>query len=547
MEQGPWSEYAPQPQTKPSGPWDEYSAPVNQSPSQTYQSPATSTHGALYNASDSVLNSPLPGKTDSGHPMLDQIGDSLKSLNPIDMGRGIVKGALSTAAGVGSIVNKLTGAQQPFNQSNLSGLTDANNAGQGIGKYEEQIAEFATGEGGVAKTADLVLPKLASSGLAKFAMRTGGAMAASGAVSGVQSGGDAASTILGTALPAFMSAPAAKVAGKVASEVLGKTTGAGEAAIARAFLHPDSSGLVKAMRGEINPSQIVDNLQNTVKGVRDAAGDSYKQTLSAISNQSVPGWHAKAGQALQDINDTLTTQLKKFGVIESQGKNGTELDMKHLTGATPEEVKNLVETVRNWGSEARDLTPGGLDTLKKKIGDVVGDTNSALANRVYDTAKQKLNTIIPGYESMTADYVNASDLLRTMKKEFNVTPGGNDNAGVVSRKIQNMLKQNTTFREDLMNKLPGGSELLDQIAGLHLNANLPKGILGQLLGAGSFFGGGALLHNPASIPAIAAASPRLVGEGARIAGKIAQSGLPVRDTARRAVTAGANGMLSGSN
>lgn len=495
----------------------------SQKAQQAPQTPATSTHGAVYNAADSVLNSQLPGKTDSGHPMLDQIGDSLRSLNPIDVGRGIVKGALSTAAGVGSIVNKLTGARQPFNQSNLSGLTDAQNAGQGIGKTGEQIGEFAATDG--------------SSTLGK--------MATSGAMSAAQSGGDTTATLLGTALPGFMSSPVVKKAGELIGNVLGKTTGAGEAAIARAYLHPDSSGLVKVMRGDMGVNDVVNNLQTAVKGVRDSAGDSYKQTLSAISNQSVPGWHAKAGQALQDINDTLTAQLKKFGVVESQGKNGIELDMKHLTGATPEEVKNLVETVRNWGSEARDLTPGGLDTLKKKIGDVVGDTNSALANRVYDTAKQKLNTIIPGYESMTADYANASDLLRKMKQEFNISASGGNNEGTISRKIQTMLKQNTNFRELLLNKLPNGQELLDQVAGLHLNSVLPKGLIGQLLGAGSFFGAAGVLHSPAAIPSALAASPRVVGEGARIAGKIAQSGLPIRDTARRAVTAGANGMLSG--
>lgn len=547
MEQGPWSEYAPQPQAKPAGPWDEYGAPVSRPAAQTS---GTSTHGALYNAASSVLNSHHEQES-TGNGIADKVLGVANTLGeaPMDLVRGTAKGALSTAAGLGSIFNKVTGANQPFNQENLSGLTESHSAAEGAGKIAEQGAELASGEGLVAK------------GTAKLA----GRMAAGGVMSGIQSGGDPTAALLGGALPAAMGSTAAKYAGKAVSKFLGMTTGAGDAAIARAYLHPDSSGLAKVMRGETTVQDVVSNLQTSVKAVRDRAGDSYKQTLAAVKNQTIPNWHAKSGQFVQDLKNELDAQLPKFGVNKAQvpgkpstvlGPNGkplpgptvTQIDTKHLTGAPEAEIMKLTNMLDNWGSEARDFTPAGLDTLKKQIGEVVDESNSALSNRLYDKAKNGLNKIVPGYESMTKDYADSADFLRKMKQEFNVSASGGNNEGTISRKIQTMLKQNTNFRELLMNKMPNGSDLLDQIAGLHLNDVMPKGIMKSLIGAEAI---GSMSHVPflsaGVIPSMAVASPRVIGEGARLAGKVAKSNVPVGNLARRGVTAAVNGQLSGSN
>lgn len=474
-------------------------------------------HGSLYNAANAVLNSRHEDPS-TGNGILDKVGSVANTLGeiPMDLVRGAGKGALSTAAGAGSLLNRATGLNQPFNQENLSGLIRSNSVAEGAGKLGEQVGEFATGEGALAKAG---------------AVGLSGKVLAGGALSGLQSGGDPIATAFGTALPAVMSSAPVKAAGKVLNAFLGSKAGTGESSLARAFVNPESSGLAQVMEGKKAATQVVQDFQKKVAAYADSARDAYRTTLDKVTSQTIPNWHAKAGQAIQDLNDKLTTELKKFGVDET--KDG--LDTKHMTGATEEEVKPLVDKIRNWGNEARDFTPSGLDTLKKQLSAEAYKTGSPLASRLADQLKGSLDEGLDGYKEMTSNYNDAHDLLREIKQEFGASGKSSDNDGAISRKIQNMLKQNTNFRELLMNKMPGGSQTLDEIAGLHLNSVLPKGILNSLLGAGSFHG-------------LMFSSPRLMGEGARLAGKIAKSPnlAPVANTVRQTLSSGMNGALSGS-
>src|ERR1700761_4844241 len=185
-------------------------------PAPVTPTPSPDGHGDLYSAAKRVLDfKPSP---ETGNAILDAInavGDA-----PTNMLQGVAKGALSTASGLGSIYNKLTGSKQPFNQENLSGLTDSNGVAQGIGKTAEQVGEYFLGLGE-----------------AKGATGLLGAAAKSGLVSGIQSGGDPVAAGIGAATPVV--APfLTKAAGSLLSKGLGITTGAGEKAIQRAFANP---------------------------------------------------------------------------------------------------------------------------------------------------------------------------------------------------------------------------------------------------------------------------------------------------------------------
>lgn len=484
-------------------------------------------HGSVYNAANSLLNRDTTYQNNTGHPLVDKALNFVDNLaNPVSWLQGTAKGALSTATGVGSVVNKLTGSKQPFNQDNLKDLTVAQGPGQSVGKAAEQMLEFAGGEGAAAKT-----------------FGTAGKIGASGILSAVQSGGDPVATTLGTILPAVMSQPVVKTAGKMIGKYLDLKSGAGEGAIARAFLNPDSNGLSRVLKGSLDVDNIVTNLGEATTKYRNQAAAEYTQRLDKIANTQVQGWPTKSSAFMADIDYTLTNELKKFGV--KQEANGA-WNFNHLTGADPNDIKELISTVYNWGTrgDVRDMTPAGLDVLKKKLGEFAdkGGAMSALGSRMYERAKLGLNDIIPGYSQMTSEYNKAQELLRQFKSEFSVSPSGGSNQGTISRKIQTLFKQNTDYKELLMNKIPNGSDILDQIAGLHLKSVMPKGMLKILLGGYGLHGMTAVLS-----------SPRLVGEGARIAGRAAQSpATPViANGARRAIQAGVNnaqptGMLSNS-
>lgn len=509
-----------QPQTQPQPASGDFWSNVASAAKQpgAPQAPPDSGHGALYNLADKALNysninSPEYQSVRPSGIAGDVLDASVKGAEaPVDLIRGMAKGVLSSSSGIGSIINRFSGSSQPFNQGNLKALTTANGAAQDVGKVAEQVGEFFT-----------PAPELKGSSMAA---KIGLDAAKSGLLSAAQSGGDPLATAAGIVVPSVLSAPVLKVAGNLVSEGLGLSSGAGSAAIKRAFSNPDSSDLLKAIKGDIGPDDIVQNIQDSVTKFRDDASAKYSQELdSKVKNSNISDWDKKAQDFMTDVSNKVNQRLGDFGVIKQTDPDGNiVLNMRHVPSEAglKEGLQSISDMVGEWGHEPRDLTPSGLDTLKKNLSPYIeqGGRMGAFAKSVYDTAKNKLNDIIPGYSDMTKDYADSSNILKEIKSALGVKPDGSTNTHAAVSKIQYMLKQPTNYREIITNKLPNGQQILDQVAGLHLHDVAPRGLIGRLLLGGE--GASALMH-PASMPAVAAgaaaSSPRLVGESARIAAK----------------------------
>jgi hypothetical protein len=486
-------------------------------------------HGMLWNMANKALNYSTDTQDKAGgqNPsMLDRISSYIP--DPLGMAEGAAKGIVSTGAGLGSIYNKLTGSNQPFNQENLAPITDPKSASQHIGKIGEGIAEFASGEGAIGKVVSK--PTVAK-------------MLAGLVVGGAQSGGSPAQTAVSTVLPGVFSPEAATVLGKALSSTLGLTTGAGKNVIERAFSSPESSSLVKAMRGDIGVNDIVSNVQKSVSDFSDAAKSSYRNSLDTmVTNNQIPNWTAKSGKMLSDVKDSLSKEMSNFGAVE---KSDGTLNLRHVAAGDRPAIQSMYDEISNWGSEAKDMTASGMDTLKKDIiGPYAGQGGKvgAMATRVYNTAKEGMEANVPGYGDMTKDYAQAQDLLRNLKSEMSVKANGQGNPGLIARKLATAMKQSSDYKQNLLERLPNGKDLTDQIAGFSLSTLMPKGITGVMGGAEAL---GALAH-PAVLPAAAAtaaaASPRIVGEGARLAGKVAKSKATgvLSNITRRGIQAGIN-------
>jgi polyhydroxyalkanoate synthesis regulator phasin len=439
---------------------------------------------------------------------------------PMGALQGVGKSVMDAGIGVGSLLSKIPGmgpltmGDHALTQEDEDKLTRPNGIGQGTGKFLGDLAQYAIPAGEAAK---------ATKGLGILArMATQGVVG--GGVSALQSKGDPASAAIGaiTGGAGELAAPAIKVLGKVASNILGKTTGAGEATIQRAFDNPQSSELVKAMRGEYTVNDIVNNVQKSVSDFSDSAKSQYRNKLDTlVTNGKIPNWNAKG--VVNDIQDSLTKEIKNFG--GEINPDGT-LNLRHVSIADRPSIQSLHDEVSNWGSEAKDLTPSGLDSLKKDIiGPVAGSGGKlgALATRVYNTAKEGIEREIPGYGDMTKDYAQSQDLLRDLKSEMSVHANGQGNPGLIARKLSNLMKQTTDYKQSLIEKLPNGKDLMDQIAGFGLSPFAPKGLAGVMVGGEGL---AAMAHPSMWGPAIATAastSPRLVGEGSRLAGQAAKS------------------------
>jgi hypothetical protein len=408
-------------------------------------------------------------------------------------------------------------------------IPQSSTTGGKAGALTEGALEFAAPVAEAGKLGSAISP---------FAKRGAEALA-SGAISKAQ-GDSNAGAVINAAIPMFGGA-IVKGAGKALSEGLGISTGAGAKAIERAYQNPGSSDLVKAMRGQITEPEVVDNLKSAITSVRDNAGKDYRSQLDAIKQSALSPADATAHVA--SLNQKLDSVLPDFGVAKDPATG--DLDFRHSTldDTGKASLNSLKGTLEDWGSQPRDLTPSGLDTLKKKIG-AFADPSSGIApigNKIYDASRSGLNDLIPGYSDMTSKYADSSNFVRDLTKEFSTGPGSTASPGTTVRKLAAMLKQNNNYRELLMDQLgPSGQPILDQIAGLHLSKLAPAGLAKFLAGGEAasslIHGGGPGLM---ALPAIAAtSSPRLVGEAALAAGNAANKLGPLQKFVRPALQSG---------
>jgi len=449
---------------------------------------------------------------------------------PLGILQGAIKGGIGTVNTLGDALGKVPGlkqlnqgywslmGRQAPNQQQEEQQTTPIGVGQGTGKFLEQAAELAVPAG-------LVGDATKGAGL----LARLGAQAATGAgISAIQSKGDPVQTILGGVAggASELAAPAVNALGKVLSNTLGLSTGAGKATIERAFNNPDSSELIKGLRGKASGgydiNDIVNNIQKSVSDFSDNAKLEYQNKLnSLVKSGNVPNWN---GQAI--ANNVKTSLNNEIGNFAGQILPNGDLDLSHVAVEDRPKIQSLYDEVSKWGNNPRDLTPEGLDNLKKNIigpNSISGGKFGALATRVNNVLKDGLETSIPGYEDMTKNYAQAQDLLRNLKSEMSVHANGQGNPGLIARKLSTLMKQTSDYKQSLIDKLPNGNDLMDQIAGFGLSPLAPKGLAG--VGGGMAFMS-TLTHPalwPAAIATASAASPRIVGEGSRLAGKAAQS------------------------
>ncbi len=338
--------------------------------------------------------------------------------------------------------------------------------------------------------------------------------------------------------------PVAKAAGRVASELVGLRSGAGGEAI-RAAAKGLSPQATSAMRGGITEVDIVDKFKNALQTVKDLRGESYRERLQAISQGAgvagTPGQQAtsatgkvqqtaKALQApkqiqpvgavgqsvnldLAPVRQEMMANLQKFGV----GVTPNGLDLSRVPIANPSErrlFQGIVHDVMNWGSKPGDLTPLGVDTLKRRIGDFYSESSGARAfvKGMEESVKKVLNDNVPGYKEMTREYAAASDFINTIEKNFSL--GNQADKGTAIRKISYALKQNNEYKKVLTEALGQftSDDLKGMLAGYHLSKTAPRGLAGVTSGASIMLALSKGMVHPAFAVDLLVSSPRAMGE-----------------------------------
>lgn len=330
----------------------------------------------------------------------------------------------------------------------------------------------------------------------------------------------------------------------VVTHALGLTTGAGPEAIRTAVEAGKKSNQVfqKNLRGQAEFGDTVDMAKRAVGQLGKERGQEYRAGMGAV----------KADKAILDyapINDAVdkAESIVKYGkTVKDEAAHKIYQDIKAKVDEWQKEPSVMMQSPSGkYIIVYPHRTAEGLDALKQSIGAIRDETKQGslsrkVADDIYNSVKGQITQQAPTYAKTMKDYAEASDQMKELTRTFALGDKATEDTSL--RKLQSMMRNDVSANYGARAKL---GEVLAQkepdlpfaLAGQALSSKTPRGLskLGPLLTGAS--GGGAVgvilapVAAAKALPALATASPRLVGEGAYYAGKGAQA---VEDVAKSA-------------
>lgn len=368
-------------------------------------------------------------------------------------------------------------------------------------------------------------------------LQRAGAMAKEGAVlSGLYGGSQAAqedksakdifkaavgSSLLGGALGGALPLAGAaiketsKLAGRGVSEFLGKSTGAKGAAVREIFNNPDTIQYVR--KAGIDPQtfqqEIVDDVVRGLKKVKDNRRTDYLGRLSKLDMAS----EATAG-SLSKVKEKMIKEVLDAGGSYNNFDKAINLDKTSIVEGR-NVLERVVDDIANW----KDSSPAGLDTLKQRLDDYIGQLRSPekknaqrIVLGIKSLIKDELETNVKGYGEMTKGYAEASGLIDEIEKVFSLKRGRTQEQQL--NKIMQIFRPGKERAGQLAKELQkvAGEDIIGKAAGASMAELTPKGLSG-VIHPGIAFGLGNI---PGLVTYLAASSPRLVAELMSLLGRI---------------------------
>lgn len=321
-----------------------------------------------------------------------------------------------------------------------------------------------------------------------------------------------------TPVNSAVSAAAPMVGNGIANLVGGLGTHTGAESIKQAFRSGSEGGnsassFADNMRGNANMGDVLNTAKENIAAMGQQKAAAYRQGMAAISgDKSILNFNG-IDQAISDA----------AGMVNYKGQ------VKNVRAA--QVMQDIADEVANWKSlnPAEYHTPEGLDALKQKIGGIVESipfeekTAGMVGSKIYNAIKGEITQQAPTYAKTMQAYSEASDQIKEIEKALSL--GKKASVDTAMRKLQSLMRNNVNTnygsRLDMANQLEqaGGQQIMPALAGQAMSSWTPRGLGGAVaggLGIGSYALGGPA----AAIPALAAQSPRLVGEAALAAGRV---------------------------
>jgi hypothetical protein len=319
----------------------------------------------------------------------------------------------------------------------------------------------------------------------------------------------------------------ADVTGSIAKPLLGLQTGAGTQAIEQAYKSGRTGGEISEMfkanmRGEIPQIEVLDAVKENLVALGEQRQKAYRTEMANISKD-------KSVLSFNGIDNAVNNAMNKVS-FKGEIVNEKAFDKVVKAKAEIDAWKQL--------DPVEFHTPEGLDKLKQKVGAILEDipfeqrTSLTVVNDVYNGIKNEIKKQAPTYAKTMQAYSEATDLIREIERTL--SQGKNASVDTQMRKLQSIMRNNVNTnygqRLNLAQQLEkaGGKQILPALAGQALNTYTPRGLQGASsiptsLIAGSLFG------NVAVPLSLATSSPRLMGEAAYGAGRVAKGLLDVQN------------------
>lgn len=308
---------------------------------------------------------------------------------------------------------------------------------------------------------------------------------------------------------------------------LGLQTGVGSEAIGQAYqagkAGGETSDLFKAnLRGEVPQLEVLDAAKQNLAKMATERRRIYNEGMKNIKGDatvlSLKGVDDAVKQALDDIS--FKGQIKNEVAFEKLSEAQAKVDAwKKLD---PKEFH----------------TPEGLDALKQQIGDILEkipyEQKTALGsvNQVYNGIKSEIVKQAPTYAKTMKAYSDATETIREIEKALSL--GNKATADTAMRKLQSLMRNNVNTnygqRVNLAKELEqiGGKQIMPALAGQALAEWTPRGLQRATSIPTAFLAKG-IGGLPLAGASLATSSPRLMGEAAYGAGRVAKGLLDVQN------------------
>ena len=335
--------------------------------------------------------------------------------------------------------------------------------------------------------------------------------------------------------------PVAKLGGWLGKEVLGLSTGAGpqaieEAAKAGATQNPQ---FLANLRGQVPVKDVLQAAQSGLQTLKTQRKNAYKEGIESIK----PNQEIVAGQPLPkpapklDFNPIENSFKESLDNFKVQGGGDVASSIGEESYKDINKIKSVLD---EWKSKKGLHTAEGLDALKRRIDDLYRNDMSNEAKSVLSQTRNTVkDTIISqdkNYAKTMRDYEESLGLERELEQALNI--GDKKSIDSAVRRLQSLTRNNANtsfeYRKQLADilKQKSGVDLMPALAGQALNTYVPRGLhrIIPSFTAGSGITGALTIgaEGLAPLATLPLQSPRLMGEAAYAAGKVAR---PVLDLA----------------